>query len=113
MADMFIQCIWNRVSACREFCGVCSWQNGTRCRDGVIVLWCHSHLVWLVYEASIPIHALVFLQKTFCDLFLLLFFFFVLSFRNGIEKKGGRGRHMVNFFVHIKLRIIINSNASK
>ena len=30
----------NRLSACREFCGVCSWQNGTRCRDGV-VLWCH------------------------------------------------------------------------
>ena len=30
------------------------WQNGTRCRDGVKVLWCHSHLVWLVLEASIP-----------------------------------------------------------
>ena len=28
----------NRVeSACREFCGVQSWQNGTRCRDGVKV----------------------------------------------------------------------------
>ena len=23
-----------------------SWQNGTRCRDGVNVLWCRSHLVW-------------------------------------------------------------------
>ena len=89
-----------------------SWQNGTRCRDGVKVLWCHSHLVWLVLRLP-SLHALVFLQKTFCDLFLLLFFFFVLSFRNGIEKNGGRGRHMVNFFVHIKLRIIINSNASK
>ena len=31
-----------------------SWQNGTRCRDGVNVLWCHSHLVWLVFEGSIP-----------------------------------------------------------
>ena len=51
---LFIQCIWNRLSACREFCGVRSWQNGTRCRDGVKVLWCHSHLVWLVFEASIP-----------------------------------------------------------
>ena len=30
------------------------WQNGTRCRDGMKVLWCHSHLVWLVFEASIP-----------------------------------------------------------
>ena len=35
-----------RLSACREFCGVHGWQNGTRCRDGVKVLWCHSHLVW-------------------------------------------------------------------
>ena len=23
--------------------------NGTRCRNGVKVLWCHSHLVWLVF----------------------------------------------------------------
>ena len=34
---------------------LCKWQqNGTRCRDGVKVLWCHSYLVWLVFEASIP-----------------------------------------------------------
>ena len=31
-----------------------SWQNGTRCRDGVNVLWCRSYLVWLVFEGSIP-----------------------------------------------------------
>ena len=30
------------------------WQNGTRCRDGVKVLWCRSHLLWLVFDASIP-----------------------------------------------------------
>ena len=30
------------------------WQNGTRCRDGVNVLWWCSHLVWLVFEGSIP-----------------------------------------------------------
>ena len=36
-----------------SFLGVHSWQNGTRCRDGVNVLWCHSHLVWLVFEGSI------------------------------------------------------------
>ena len=41
------------LSACREFCGVHSWQNGTRCRDGV-KLWCHSPLVWLVFEGPIP-----------------------------------------------------------
>ena len=52
-----------------------SWQNGTRCRDGVDVLWCRSHLVWLVFEASIPIHALVFVWKI---LFLLFFSFIVL-----------------------------------
>ena len=28
MSTLFIQCIWNRLSACREFCGVHSWQNG-------------------------------------------------------------------------------------
>ena len=39
-----------RISPC-----LCKWwQNGTRCRDGVKVLWCHSHLVRLVFEASIP-----------------------------------------------------------
>ena len=26
----------------------------TRCRDGVKVLWCHSHLVQLVFEGPIP-----------------------------------------------------------
>ena len=31
-----------------------SWQNGTRCRDGVKGLWHHSHLVWLFFEGSIP-----------------------------------------------------------
>ena len=37
----------NRLSACREFCGVYSWQNGTRCRDGVKVLQCCSRLAVL------------------------------------------------------------------
>ena len=27
---------------------------GKMAQDGVKVLWCHSHLVWLVFEASIP-----------------------------------------------------------
>ena len=26
-------------------------------RDRVKVLWCHSHLVWLVFEGSIPTYA--------------------------------------------------------
>ena len=41
-----------------------SWRNGTRCRDGVDVLWCHSHLVWLVFRVP-AVHAHVFIQKTF------------------------------------------------
>ena len=41
--------------------------NGTRCRDGVKVLWCRSHLVCLVSEGSIPT-CTCFVQKTFfCD----------------------------------------------
>ena len=38
----------NRLSACREV-WIVGNMNGTRCRDGVKVLWCHSHLVWLVF----------------------------------------------------------------
>ena len=51
----------------REFCGVHGWQNDTRCRDSLKVLWCHSHFVCLVFEASIPTCA------CFCVLFLMLF----------------------------------------
>ena len=59
-----------------------SWENGTRCRDGVKVLWCHSHLV------------------TFCDLFLLLFFFFfVFSFRNGKERRKVGGEDTWSTFL--------------
>ena len=43
-------------------------------RDGVKVLRCHSHLVWLVLRVP-SLHALVFIRKTFCDLFLLLFLY--------------------------------------
>ena len=42
------------------------WQNGTSCRDGVKVLWCHSNLVWLVFEASIPT-CTCFPSENFCD----------------------------------------------
>ena len=47
------------------FCAsrVHSWQNGTRCRDGGKYC-CYSHLVWLVFEGSIPTYAF-FIQKTF------------------------------------------------
>ena len=43
-----------------------SWQNGTRCRDGVKLLWCHSHLVWLVFEGCMRLFSF---RKLFCDLY--------------------------------------------
>ena len=48
------------------------WQNGTRCRDGGKVLWCHSHLLWLVFEGSIPT-CTCFCSKNFCE-FINIFF---------------------------------------
>ena len=48
-----------------SFCGVRSCQNGARCRDGVKVLWCHSHLVLLAFEGFIPT-CLNFLLTAFC-----------------------------------------------
>ena len=34
--------------------GIADWQNGTRCRNAMKVLWYYSHLVWLVFKCSIP-----------------------------------------------------------
>ena len=51
-----------------------SWQNGTRCRDGVKVFVIPILLGWFLRVPSL--HVLVFIQKTFCDLFLLVFLFF-------------------------------------
>ena len=53
------------------------WQNGTRFRDGMKVLWCHSHLVWLVLRLP-SLHALVFLQKTFSDLYIYGMYIFCI-----------------------------------
>ena len=47
-----------------------SWQNGTRCRDGVNVLLCRSHLVWLVFEGSLSLHGIVLFGKLFVTLLL-------------------------------------------
>ena len=51
--------------------------SGTRCRNGVKVLWGHSHLVWFLGVPSI--YVLVFIQKTSVTGFC----FFVILFRNG------------------------------
>ena len=76
----------NRLSACREFSGVHSWQNGTRCRDGVNMLWCRSHLVWLVFEGSIPTWACFHSENYFVTCSCSFFF------RMAREKRGGKGR---------------------
>ena len=47
-----------------------SLQNGTRCRDGVNVLWCHSHLVWLVFGRFMRLFSF---GKLSCDFFLIGF----------------------------------------
>ena len=80
----------NRLSACRKFFWVHSWQNGTRCRDGVNVLWCRSHLVWLVYEGSIPTCTCFPLENFFvtCSCW---FFFLELFFRNGKREEKWEG----------------------
>ena len=68
-----------------------SWQNGTRCRDGVNVLWCRSHLVWLVFEGSIPtfMHLFSFgkLSVTCSCCFLFIVFFLEIV----REKRGRQG----------------------
>ena len=81
---VYLVCI-NRLN--RQFCGVKSWQNGTRCRDSMKVLWCHSHLV-----------SLAFILKTLCDLFLLLCCLYCCV---GIvrEKRGGMPSGRKNFEV--------------
>ena len=80
----------------REFCGIRSWQNDTRYRDGVMVLWCHLHLIWLVFEGSIPtcacFHANFFVTCSCSMLFFFLFLFLVLSLGMVKEKRGGRLR---------------------
>ena len=54
----------NRLSARREFCGVHSWQNGKRCRDGVKLLWC-----LVGFRGFHPYMRLFSFRKLFCDFF--------------------------------------------
>ena len=69
---------------------VCTLENGTRCRDGVKLLWCHSHLVWLVFEGSIPTCACFHSENFFvtCSCWV----FFVMFFRNGKREETWEGR---------------------
>ena len=53
-----------------KFYGVCivGSLNGTRCKDGVKVLWSCSHLFIYFFFTVPSLHALVFIQKTFLEL---------------------------------------------
>ena len=79
----------NRLNACREFCGVHSWQNGMSGRDGVKVLWCHWFPCSLVgfwgFHDGIPTCACFPEWKHFCNLFLLLLL--LLFFYCRLEKR--------------------------
>ena len=69
-----------------------SWQNDTRCRDGVNVLWCRFHLVWLVFENSIPTCACFHLENFFVTCSCWVFFFFESFLEVVREKRDGKGR---------------------
>ena len=110
-----------------EDCGVskgsCSWIGwmhvesfvvcivGKMAQDGVKVSF-PSSLVGFLWVSSL--HALVFVQKIFWWPFLFLFF--VLSFRNCTREERWEGSQRercmvyIEVFVHIELRIILNSN---
>ena len=73
-----------------------SWQNGTRCRDGVNVLQCCSHLVWLVFEGSIPTCACFHSENFFVACFCCFFFNCFLEIVREERWEGRpRGRCMV------------------
>ena len=78
LSSLFIKCIWVGQVHVNSFVGVRGWQNGTRCRDGVRVLWCCSHLVWLIFEASISICACFHEGKLFVTCFCFFFFPFCI-----------------------------------
>ena len=63
--------------------------NVTRCRDGVKSLWCHSHLVWLVFEGSIPTCACLHSENFFVTCSCCLFYFGSLL-GTVTEKRRGR-----------------------
>ena len=94
-----------------------SWQNVTRCRDGVKVLWCHSHLVRLVSRVQ-SLHVLVFVQTTFCDFVYTTFLLVTMteivqktlkqhSIQNGCcHKSSGKVKHEQPFIVQTLWRLL-------
>ena len=88
-AEYLVHLVWmNRLSACREFCGVHSLQNGTKCRDGVKVLRCHfpSTLVGLGFH---PYMHLFSFRNFFWHISVAFFLYCCLGMVR--EKRGRRG----------------------
>ena len=65
---------WNRLMYI--FCGVNTWQNGTRCRDGVKVLWklhvSSAGSVWYVGSFKLCCEILLLLNVAESDMDCLL-----------------------------------------
>ena len=55
-------CIDRVMYIFRGFCGVHSWQNGTRCRDGG--KYCGIPITFGLFLRVPSLHVLVFIQKT-------------------------------------------------
>ena len=80
------------------------------------MLWCHSHLVWLVFEGSIPTCTCFHLENFFVTCSCCFCFLEVVR-----EKRGRQGEDAWSVeyetwncvVVHKEQKIIINSNASK
>ena len=73
--------------------------NGTRCRDGVKVLWCHSHQFGWFFRLP-SLHALVFIQKTFCDLIVCVCVWGIKENKNKL--KYGFGRVLVRSLTGVR-----------
>ena len=67
------------------FCSVHSWQNGTRCGNGVKVLWFHSHFKVREFLSVPSLHVLVLFRKLFVT-------YSCCFIRNGKREKRWEGR---------------------
>ena len=106
----------NRLSACRKFCGVHSWQREWHKMYG----WCECVVV--SFPSSLvgflgfhPYMCLFSFRKLFvtcsCCLFFVLFLFFCL-FRNGKKEERWEGRPSGRCMVYIKYDNVHNHKAS-
>ena len=78
-----------------------SWQNGTRCRDGVKVLWCRSHLVLMVLRG--PSHLCLFHSEnvfvTCSRCFFVVVVVVVVVLRNSKREERWEGRPRGRYMV--------------